>query len=304
MLKSLVKGAASLGDGVIANTLKPLTNPQTVGDRPPLTDDDERKFGKGSFHQLLGILRVNLTRSNEQSMRSNEQSMRTKYLTYDKSTALTNLTEDFDINSLGAGGWTVLNDQVYTDSKQNKPNKKAAMLDYKELVEECLCQSEDASKFFNFMTVLIIIPCVLHSTVIFGFSTLTLFLCCTLISCIIVHFLLFMYLIALMLNVIEECDIFGKTEQLSVHVQDDPFVQIKCRKEFRSRDVKLLCDKLNYNRIECDYVSRRRDREPSRIPAKKPKRLSQKTTKLKVFVGKQILKQIPLSSKLYPYIKC
>ena len=83
MLKSLVKGAASLGDGVIANTLKPLTNPQTVGDRPPLTDDDERKFGKGSFRQLLGILRVNLTRSNEQSMRSNEQSMRTKYLTYD-----------------------------------------------------------------------------------------------------------------------------------------------------------------------------------------------------------------------------
>lgn len=203
-----------MGDGVIANTLKPLTNPQTVGDRPPLTDDDERKFGKGSFRQLLGILRVNLTRSNEQSMRSNEQSMRTKYLTYDKSTALTNLTETFDMNSLGAGGWTVLNDQVYTDSKQDKPNKKAAMLDYKELlVEECSCQSEDASNFFNFMTVVIIIPCVLHSTVIFGFSTLTLFLCCTLISCIIVYFLLFMYLIALMLNVIEECDIFGKTEQ-------------------------------------------------------------------------------------------
>lgn len=253
MLKSLEKGAASLGDGVIANTLKPLTNPQTVGDRPPLTDDDERKFGKESFRQLLGILRVNLTSSNEQSMRSNEQSMRTKYLTYDKSTALTNLTEDFDMNSLGAGGWTVLNDQVYTDSKQNKPNKKAAMLDYKELVEECLCQSEDVSNFFNFKTVVIIIPCVLHSTVIFGFSTLTLFLCCTLISCIIVYFLLSMYLIALMLNVIEECDIFGKTEQLSVHAQDDPFVQIKFRKELRSRDAKLLCDKLNYNRIECDY---------------------------------------------------
>ena len=74
--------------------------------------------------------------------------------------------------------------------------------------------------------------------------------------------------------------------------------------EFRSRDAKLLCDKLNYNRIECDYVSRRRDREPSRIPAKKLKRLSQKSRKLKVFVGKQILKQIPLSSKLCPYIKC
>ena len=108
-----------------------------------------------------------------------------------------------------------------------------------------------------------------------------------------------MYLIALMSNVIEECDIFGKREQLSVHVQDDPFVQIKCRKEFRSREAKLLCDKLNYNRIECDYVSRRRDREPSRITAKKLKRLS-----LNVSVGTQFLKQIPLSSKLYPYIKC
>ena len=109
-----------------------------------------------------------------------------------------------------------------------------------------------------------------------------------------------MYLIALMSNVIEECNIFGKREQLSVH----PFVQIKFRKEFRSRDSKLLCDKLNYNRIECDYVLRRHDREPSRITAKKLKRLSQKSRKLKVFVGKQFLKQIPLSSKLYPYIKC
>lgn len=128
------------------------------------------------------------------------------------------------------------------------------MLDYKELVEEYSCQSEDASNFFNFMTVVIIIPCVLHSTVIFGFSTLTLFLYCTLISCIIVYFLLFMYLIALMLNVIEERYIFGKTEQLSVHVQDDPFVQIKCRMEFRSRDAKLLCDKLNYNVTMCQDV--------------------------------------------------
>ena len=52
------------------------------------------------------------------------------------------------------------------------------------------------------------------------------------------------------------------------------------------------------------HVSRRRDREPSRIPVKKLKRLSQKSRKLKVFVWKKILKITPLSSKLHGSISC
>lgn len=50
-------------------------------------------------------------------MRLNEQFMRIKYLIYDKSMVLINLIEDFDMNSLGVGGWIVFNDQVYMDSK-------------------------------------------------------------------------------------------------------------------------------------------------------------------------------------------
>ena len=49
-------------------------------------------------------------------------------------------------------------------------------------------------------------------------------------------------------------------------------------------------------------MSRRRDREPSRIPVKKMKRLSQKSRKLRVFAWKRILKVTLLSSKLHGYI--
>ena len=51
-------------------------------------------------------------------------------------------------------------------------------------------------------------------------------------------------------------------------------------------------------------VSRCRDREPSRIPVKKLKRLSQKSRKLRVFAWKKILKTTPLSSKLHVNISC
>ena len=44
------------------------------------------------------------------------------------------------------------------------------------------------------------------------------------------------------------------------------------------------------------------DRECSRIPVKKLKRLSQKSRKLRVFVWKRVLKVTPLSSKLNGYI--
>ena len=49
-------------------------------------------------------------------------------------------------------------------------------------------------------------------------------------------------------------------------------------------------------------MSRRHDREPSRTPVKKLKRLSQKSRKLRVLAWKRILKVTPLSSKLHGYI--
>lgn len=80
-------------------------------------------------------------------------------------------------------------------------------------------------------------------------------------------------------------------------------MKLKYREELRSRYAKFVY--WNHNRVvrEC-HVSRCRDREPSRIPVKKLKRLSQKSRKLRVFVWKKILKITPLPSKLHGYISC
>ena len=51
-------------------------------------------------------------------------------------------------------------------------------------------------------------------------------------------------------------------------------------------------------------MSRRHDREPSRIPVKKMKRLLQKSKKLRIFLWKRILKIAPLLSQLHGYISC
>ena len=51
-------------------------------------------------------------------------------------------------------------------------------------------------------------------------------------------------------------------------------------------------------------VRRRFDREPSRIPVKKLETLSRKNRKNKKLVCRRILKNIPVSSKMYRYIKC
>ena len=104
-------------------------------------------------------------------------------------------------------------------------------------------------------------------------------------------------------NVLGKCDVLGEAMQPFVHHRHDGVVKIKYREELRSRYAKLVY--CNHNRVvrEC-HVSRCRDREPSRIPVKKLKRLSQKSRKLRVFVWKKILKITPLSSKLHVNISC
>ena len=89
-----------------------------------------------------------------------------------------------------------------------------------------------------------------------------------------------------------------------VHYQHDGVVKIKYREELRSRYAK--CVYRNYNRVvrEC-HVSGRRDREPSRIPAKKLKRVCCRKAKKKgVFMWKKILTITPLSLKHHVYISC
>ena len=39
--------------GVMSNTVKPLTNEQTVRGKPTSNDDDELAFREGSFRKLL-----------------------------------------------------------------------------------------------------------------------------------------------------------------------------------------------------------------------------------------------------------
>ena len=97
-----------------------------------------------------------------------------------------------------------------------------------------------------------------------------------------------------MLNVLGKCDILWEAIQPFVHHQHDGVAKIKYKEELRSRYAKYVY--CNYNRVvrEC-HVSGRRDREPSRIPVKKPKRLSQKSKKLRVFMWKKTLRTTPLS---------
>ena len=115
-----------------------------------------------------------------------------------------------------------------------------------------------------------------------------------------------LYTIALptraMLNVLGKCDVLGEAMQPFVHRQHDGVVKLKYREELRFRYAKFVY--WNHNRVvrEC-HVSRCRDREASRIPVKKLKRLSQKSRKRRVFVWKKILKITPLPSNLHGYIK-
>ena len=52
------------------------------------------------------------------------------------------------------------------------------------------------------------------------------------------------------------------------------------------------------------HVRRRFDREPSRIPVKKLEKFSRKNKQIKKLVCRRILKNIPVSSKMYRYVKC
>ena len=48
------KSVAGASDGVMPNTLKALTNPQTVRGRPTPNDNNERALRKRSFCEVAG----------------------------------------------------------------------------------------------------------------------------------------------------------------------------------------------------------------------------------------------------------
>ena len=51
-------------------------------------------------------------------------------------------------------------------------------------------------------------------------------------------------------------------------------------------------------------ILRRFDLEPSRIPVKNLEKFSRKNKQIKKLVCRRILKNIPVSSKMYRYVKC
>ena len=93
--------------------------------------------------------------------RSVEQSLSTKYvqtMTSNDRRTLRNFTRNFD-----AGGCKLIFDNQHNGTEDNNDNKKAVTY-----------RSEDASNFFNFMTVMIIISYILFNVSIF---LCTAFLC-------------------------------------------------------------------------------------------------------------------------------
>ena len=285
-----------LANGVIFSTLK-HTDLHTVRGRPTLKDGlcNERIFRNGSFRELKiakesnDLAKVSL----ESNQKSNELSVNRKCGQSDRRT--------FADKDKVPRYQTLGNDD------------KDAMLDFH--------QSEDKRNCYIYVTSIVIIKLTFVmfllkqstlSAVIFPFVPLVLSLLCV-------------YYIRILLSrnvclvpnevVSNECDdvldnvapcIEQKCGESALCIQqNDVAKEIKYAKEFRSRYA-MFVNHCNINNGDY-HVRRRFDREPSRIPVKileKFSRKNSKTVKVKKLVCRRILKNIPVSSKMYRYIKC
>ena len=160
--------------GVRSNTLKPLTNAQAVRGRPTSKHENERAFRRGSFRELLANISNVAIKLLQVVKRSVEQSLSTKYvqtMTSNDRSTLRNFTRNFV-----AGGCKLIFlifDNQHNGTEDNNDNKKAVIY-----------RSEDASNFFNFMTVMIIISYIFFN-VSSGLSVLSISLCTALVFCVI-----------------------------------------------------------------------------------------------------------------------
>ena len=84
-----------------------------------------------------------------------------------------------------------------------------------------------------------------------------------------------------MMNTLHDCDLLEKVVNMTnVHEHNDVTVSIKVQ-QFRSRCAKSV--DYNRTRVVCECHGYKRDREPSRVPVRMLKRLSQKIRKLQLF---------------------
>ena len=90
----------------------------------------------------------------------------------------------------------------------------------------------------------------------------------------------------------------------SVVQKENCFVEEIKEVELRSRRWKFIYSR-TYNPVGLNKVSHfsRRGRAPSRLPMEKLKSLLKKIRKVRLFVWKGILKNTPLSSKIYCYVE-
>ena len=110
-----------------------------------------------------------------------------------------------------------------------------------------------------------------------------------------------MCLVEDMINTLDDCDLLEKVVNMTnVHEHNDVTVSIKVQ-QFRSRYAKYVY--YNCTRVLCECHGNKRDREPSRIPVKMLKRLSQKSRKLRSYVRRRLSKNVRRSSKVHHLIK-
>ena len=110
-----------------------------------------------------------------------------------------------------------------------------------------------------------------------------------------------MCLVEDMLNTLDDCDILEKVVDMTyVHKHNDVTVSIKVQ-HFRSHCAK--CVYYDCTCAFCECHGYKGDHEPSRIPVKMLKRLSQKSRKLRSYVWSCLSKNIPRASKVHHLIK-
>ena len=103
------------------------------------------------------------------------------------------------------------------------------------------------------------------------------------------------------MNSLDDCDLQEKVVNMTnVHEHNDVLVSIKVQ-QFRSRCAKSIYH--NRTRVVYECHGYKRDREPSRVPVRMLKRLSQKIRKLQSYVRSRLSKNVSRSSKVHDLIK-
>ena len=111
----------------------------------------------------------------------------------------------------------------------------------------------------------------------------------------------FIFFVEHMMNTLADYDLLEKVVNMTnVHEHNDFTVSIKVQ-QFRSRCAKSVY--YNRTRVVWECHVYKRDREPSGVPVRMWKRLSQKIRKLQSYVRSRLSKNVSKSTKVHDLIK-